>query len=61
VSILSGSLNILTRRLAALPEETWKPTFERLQRNLDRVVDIQYQVQDIMENKQYRTRGLLTS
>jgi PAS domain S-box-containing protein len=61
VSILSGSLNILTRRLAALPEQTWKPTFERLQRNLDRVVDIQYQVQDIMEDKQYRTRGLLTS
>ncbi len=61
VAILSGSLNILTRRLAALPEETWKPTVQRLQRNLDRVVDIQYQVQDIMENKQYRTRGLLTS
>jgi len=61
VAILSGSLNILTRRLSALPQETWKPTFERLQRNLDRVVDIQYQVQDIMENKQYRTRGLLTS
>jgi PAS domain S-box-containing protein len=61
VAILSGSLNILTRRLAALPQETWKPTLERLQRNLDRVVDIQYQVQDIMENKQYRTRGLLTS
>jgi PAS domain S-box-containing protein len=61
VAILSGSLNILSRRLAALPQETWKPTLERLQRNLDRVVDIQYQVQDIMENKQYRTRGLLTS
>ena len=61
VAILSGSLNILTRRLSALPQETWKPTLERLQRNLDRVVDIQYQVQDIMENKQYRTRGLLTS
>jgi signal transduction histidine kinase len=61
VSILSGSLNILTRRLAALPPETWKPTLQRLQRNLDRVVDIQYQVQDIMENKAYRTKGLLTS
>jgi PAS domain S-box-containing protein len=61
VAILSGSLNTLTRRLAALPQETWKPTLERLQRNLDRVVDIQYQVQDIMENKQYKTRGLLTS
>jgi PAS domain S-box-containing protein len=61
VAILSGSLNILTRRLAALPRETWAPTLERLQRNLDRVVDIQYQVQDIMESKPYRTRGLLTS
>ncbi len=61
VAILSGSLNILSRRLAALPEETWKPTLQRLQRNLDRVVDIQYQVQDIMENKAYKTKGLLTS
>ena len=61
VAILSGSLNILTRRLSALPEESWKPTLERLQRNLDRVVEIQYQVQDIMENRAYRTKGLLTS
>jgi len=61
VAILSGSLNILTRRLSALPEESWKPTLQRLQRNLDRVVEIQYQVQDIMENKTYRTKGLLTS
>jgi signal transduction histidine kinase len=61
VAILSGSLNILTRRLASLPQETWKPTLQRLQRNLDRVVDIQYQVQDIMENKQHKARGLLTS
>lgn len=61
VAILSGSLNILARRLAALPEESWKPTLQRLQRNLDRVVDIQYQVQDIMENKTYKSKGLLTS
>jgi len=61
VAILSGSLNILSRRLAVLPQESWKPTLERLQRNLDRVVDIQYQVQDIMENKQYRAHGLLTA
>jgi PAS domain S-box-containing protein len=61
VAIMSGSLNTLTRRLSSLPQETWKPTLERLQRNLDRVVDIQYEVQDIMENRQYRTRGLLTA
>jgi PAS domain S-box-containing protein len=61
VSILSGSLSILAKRLSALPETTWKPTLERLQRNLDRVVDIQYQVHDIMENKQYKAHGVLTT
>jgi PAS domain S-box-containing protein len=60
VSILSGSLNILTRKLAPLPEDTWRPTLERAQRNLDRIVEIQYQVQDIMENRDYRARGMLS-
>jgi PAS domain S-box-containing protein len=61
VSILSGSLSILAKRLSALPETTWKPTLERLQRNLDRIVDIQYQVHDIMDNKQYKAYAVLTT
>jgi PAS domain S-box-containing protein len=61
VSILSGSLNILARKLAPLPEDTWRPTLERVQRNLDRIVEIQYQVQDIMENRDYRARGILSA
>jgi signal transduction histidine kinase len=60
VSILSGSLNILARKLASLPENTWRPTLERLQRNLDRIVEIQYQVQDIMEDRDYKARGMLS-
>jgi PAS domain S-box-containing protein len=61
VSILLGSLSTLNKRLAALPESTWRPTMERLQRNLDRIVDIQYEVQDIMDNKQYKAYALLTT
>jgi PAS domain S-box-containing protein len=61
VSILSGSLSILAKRLSALPEATWKPTLERLQRNLDRIVDIQYQVHDIMDNKQYKAHDVLAT
>lgn len=61
VSILSGSLSTLKKRLAALPEGTWRPTMERLQRNLDRIVDIQYEVHDIMDNKQYRAYAVLTT
>ena len=60
VAILSGSLNILTRRLASLPEATWRPTLERVQRNLDRIVDIQYQVHDIMESREYKSQAVLS-
>jgi PAS domain S-box-containing protein len=60
VSILSGALNRLVRILEALPEETWKSTIEMVRRNLNRIVDIQYEVADIMEDRQYKTYGLLT-
>ena len=59
VAILSSSLNLLAKRMTALPDETWKPTLERIKRNLDRILEIQYEVDDIMEDKQQRTYGLL--
>jgi PAS domain S-box-containing protein len=60
VAILSGSLNLLLRRLSELPEKTWRPTIEMAQRNLDRIIDLQYEVEDIMEDKEYKTYGLLS-
>jgi signal transduction histidine kinase len=60
VAILSSSLNLLTKRMAVLPDETWKPTLERIKRNLERILEIQYEVDDIMEDKQHKTYGLLT-
>jgi len=60
VAILSSSLNLLTKRMAFLPDETWKPTLERIKRNLERILEIQYEVDDIMEDKQQKTYGLLT-
>lgn len=60
VAVLASSLNILTRKLTALPEETWKPSIERAQRNLDRIKDIAYEVEDIMRDKQHKTYSLLS-
>jgi len=60
VSILSGSLTILAKKLQSLPDTSWKPTLDRLQRNLDRIVDIQYEAADIMENRPYRAHTVLT-
>ena len=59
VSVLLASLKILAGRLGQQPEETWKPTFERARRNLDRLLEIQYQVEDIMEGRHYQTYEML--
>jgi PAS domain S-box-containing protein len=60
VSVLSASLNIVSKKLATHPVETWKPTIERAQRNLRRILEIQYQVEDIMRDKDYKTYELLS-
>ena len=59
VSILLGSLKLLAKTLEQLPEQTWKRNFERMQRNLERIVDIQYEVTDIMEDRHYRSYDML--
>jgi len=60
VSVLSGSLKILEKRLSSLTEESWKITLSRGKRNLDRIVEIQNQVEDIMREKHYKSHDLLS-
>ena len=60
VAILLASLGILSKKLKTVSEETWKPTMERARRNLERILDIQYQTKDIMKNKEYKSYGLLS-
>ncbi len=60
ISVLSASLNILSKRLTDMPEAGWKPTIERAQRNLQRLLEIQYQVEDIMKGAEYKAHTLLS-
>lgn len=60
VSILLASLKFLSRRLEHLPEKDWKPTFDRAFRNLERILDIQYEVGDIMRDPEYKTYSMLS-
>lgn len=55
VSVLSLSLSSLAKKMAALPPKNWSTIMERARRNLDRIMEIQYVVEDIMRNKQYNT------
>ena len=60
ISVLYGSFRILAKKLAELPGETWKPTLERAQRNLERILEIQHQTDDIMRDRKYKTYDLLS-
>jgi signal transduction histidine kinase len=60
ISILSGALAVLRRKMQTLPEATWKPFVDMAQRNLDRMEAIQIQVEDIMEDRQYKPYGMLS-
>ncbi|HKI49636.1 MAG TPA: GAF domain-containing protein [Desulfobacteria bacterium] len=60
VAVLGASLNILRKRLATVPESRWKPTMKRAKRNLDRLLQLQYEVEDIMEARHYDAHHLVS-
>ncbi|MBW2144309.1 MAG: HAMP domain-containing histidine kinase, partial [Deltaproteobacteria bacterium] len=60
VAVLSASLNTLAKKLPESREQTWKPIIERAQRNLDRLLEIQYQTEDIMQEKRPKAYDLLS-
>ncbi len=60
VAVLLSSVTVLSRRLSDLPEDTWKPTIERIKRNLNRILEIQYEVDDIIKQKDTLPGRILT-
>ncbi len=60
VSILATNLKILEKKLCDLREDTWKRAMERAQRNLNRILEIQYKAHDIMQDKRYEARDFLS-
>jgi len=60
VSILIASLKLMSRRLEHFPEKDWKTTYDRAFRNLERILDIQYQVGDIMRDPEYKIYTMLS-
>lgn len=60
ISIFSGTLSILTKKLEPLPDDTWKRTINRARRNLGRIKEIQDEVNDIIREKKYKTYNYLS-
>ncbi len=60
VSVLSASLGLLHQRLAGSQDPKLARILERSQRNLARILEMQYQIEDIMRDRRYRTYHLLS-
>lgn len=56
LAILRTSVHTLENRLAQLPEERWRPTIERAGRNIERLLDMQYRIDDIVRDRDYKNR-----
>jgi PAS domain S-box-containing protein len=61
LSILTASLGLLRKRLAGIEDRNWDSILDRAQRNLDRLLDMQYEIEDILREKDYKTYYLLSS
>jgi len=61
LSILSASLSILKKRLTGLEDQNWDTILNRAQKNLDRLLEMQYQIEDILREKDYKIYYMLSS
>jgi len=61
LSILTASLGLLRKRLVGIEDRNWDSILDRAQRNLDRLLDMQYEIEDILRKKDYKTYYLLSS
>ncbi|MGD2015097.1 MAG: PAS domain S-box protein, partial [Desulfobacterales bacterium] len=61
ISILAASLSLLRKKLSGLEDRNWDSILDRAQRNLDRLLDMQYQIEDILREKDYKIYYMLSS
>ncbi|MBU0971086.1 MAG: GAF domain-containing protein [Proteobacteria bacterium] len=62
VSVLGASMKLLSKKLAALGLENplIEKIFNRGQRNLNRILDLQYEVEDLLRKKDFKAHNMLT-
>jgi signal transduction histidine kinase len=59
-AVLTSSLRLLGEKLSAVPVEKWRPIMERAWRSLDRIIQMQYQVNDIIRKADFKEYYLIS-
>ena len=61
VSVLSASLNLLKKRYQGPDAQGLSKILDRAERNLNRILDMQYEIEDIMGQRDYQSHRLLST
>ena len=60
-SILSATLSLLRKLFSDLKDDSQQMVLERAQRNLDRILEMQYEIEDILREKDYKIYYMLSN
>jgi PAS domain S-box-containing protein len=60
IAVLDSSLVALEKKLEGVEGDSWQRTMERARRNLNRLLEMQYRVSDIMQEKTFRSYDILS-
>ncbi|WP_319408502.1 PAS domain S-box protein [uncultured Desulfosarcina sp.] len=60
LSVLSASLGLLEKRLPGGPDKALEKIMARARRNLQRLLDMQYEIGDMLREQDYRAHGMLS-
>jgi PAS domain S-box-containing protein len=61
LSVLSASLNLMAKQLAGTNDRRWEKTIERAQRNVLRLLDMQYKAEDLLQEKDAGAHRVLST
>ena len=60
LAVLAGTLTRLERKVPSHPDEAWQSILDMARRNVNRILEIEYEVEDIIESRESKTQGLLS-
>ena len=61
VSVLAASLGLLKKKLGPDRESSWARILSRMQRSLDRILEMQYEIEDILLERDYHSYHILSN
>jgi len=61
ISVISASISLLEKRLSVLKDRSWEKILDRAKRNISRILEMQYAIEDILRERDYKTYYMLSA